>query len=77
MRFSTHNTDRPFSEMNVMWHWMTKTFGPPSAHDTNSRWSYGKEPDFVGSTMVNGPSDIEWIEFVNEGDYTWAILRWE
>lgn len=76
MRVITRNNDRSFDEMYEMWWWLTRTFGPPSSHDLNRRWIYGKEPDMFGHTLTNGPFDIEWLEFVDERDAEFFLLRW-
>lgn len=77
MKVSTRNTDRTMSEMYEMWHWLTRTFGPPAASDcTIKRWTYGKEIDVFGHAMVSGPFEIEWIDFADEKDAVFFELRW-
>ena len=77
MKVSTRNHERTMDEMTVMWYWMVDAFGPPEAHNGNKkRWTYGKDPDWVGSTFCNGSFEIEWFEFYDEKDAEWFILRW-
>lgn len=78
MKVKTNNEIRTIHEMSDMWRWMTDTFGPPEAHNDNAkRWTYGKDtPNFLGSTTIDGPWDIEYFDFRNEKDAMMYILRW-
>lgn len=78
MKVSTKNHDRPIQEMTEMWYWMTNTFGPPEAHNSNlRRWTYGKDhPGFLGSETIDGTFDIEWFDFRDEKDAMLFQLRW-
>jgi hypothetical protein len=78
MKVSTRNTERRIAEMTQMWYWMTNTYGPPEAHNDNmKRWTYGKDsPGFMGSSLIDGTWDIEWIEFRDDKDATMFMMRW-
>lgn len=78
MKVSTRNTERTIFEMSEMWVWMTRTFGPPEAHNDNKkRWTYGKDtPGFMGSDLIDGTFDIQWFDFRDERDATVFMLRW-
>lgn len=78
MKVKTDNEIRTVDEMSEMWHWMTKNFGPPEAHNGNlKRWTYGKDSvGFLGGTLCDGTWDIEWFDFRDEKDATMFLLRW-
>lgn len=78
MKVQTRNQERTIFEMSEMWTWMTRTFGPPEAHNSNQkRWTYGKDhPGFMGSELIDGTFDIEWFDFRDERDATVFLLRW-
>jgi len=78
MRVYTNNQNRTMSEMSLMWCWMTDTYGPPEAHNGNTRrWTYGKDhPGFMGSELIDGTWDIEWFDFRDDRDATMFTLRW-
>ena len=78
MKVATRNTERTIFEMSEMWVWMTNTFGPPEAHNSNQkRWTYGKDhPGFMCSELIDGTFDIEWFDFRDEKDATLFQLRW-
>lgn len=44
--------------------WCHMTMGPPP-----NKWTYGKDSSgFLGKTMLNGPEEIEWIDFKSDED---------
>ena len=79
MKVKTNNINRTIFEMSEMWTWMTNTFGPPEAHNSNGlkRWTYGKDnPGYLGGSTIDGTFDIEWFDFRDEKDAMMYILRW-
>jgi hypothetical protein len=75
VRVETHNDERTIHEMHNLFMWCMDHFGYPGA-EPGCRWWYGKEPDWVGSTICSGPFDIEWIDFYDAKDATVFLLRW-
>ena len=61
--------------MYEMFNFLLEEFGEPG--DDESLWTYGKSKDWVGSTMCSGPSEIEFLDFVNEEDAVAFKLKWQ
>jgi hypothetical protein len=78
MKVYTNNQERTIHEMHEIWCWMTDTFGPPEAHNSNlRRWTYGKDSlGYMGTSHIDGTHDIEWFEFEKDQDATLFRLRW-
>ena len=79
IRVYTGNHRRPIWEMDEMFSWCVKTFGEPSIIDSEGKktgWSYGKSPGMFGSKFVDGPFDIEYLDFYNHEDATVFKLSW-
>jgi hypothetical protein len=51
------------ADRRAAYHWVRARLG-----DSGKTWVYGKSEDFLGSTFVSGPEEIEYIEFENEED---------
>ena len=79
IRIQTDNHNRTIDEMAEMFRWCMKSFGDPidpDRVDVKTGWTYGKEPGMFGRTFVDGPFDIEYIDFQNEEDAVVFKLQW-
>jgi hypothetical protein len=56
---------RTFAEVRKAYMWCFERFGNPG---DDGLWYYSKNPDFLDSTFVSGPEEIEFLHFKNEED---------
>lgn len=54
-----------FYDVEKAFYWCMRNLGDPAA----GRWKYGRSaPDFLGSTIISTPMEIDYFEFANEED---------